>query len=271
MNARPPSERRAPAKINLGLAVGPLRPDGLHEVATILQRLDLADTISLEPAARLAVHGFPGDTLVRRALEAIGAAAGVEPSWEAQIRKLIPVAAGLGGGSSDAASALVLANGLLERPLPREGLAAIARRLGSDVPFFLEPGPQLASGNGTTLEPLELPQDYSVALLLPAGAHKPSTGSVYARFRGEAGFAERRLRLREIAAAGASADLAALPGNDLARSPHAERMCELGAFRAEVSGAGPTVYGLFAERGAAAAAAASLAGLGTTWLATPAW
>ncbi len=248
MSARAPLERLAPAKINLGLAVGPLRDDGRHEVATIMQRLDLADTITLAPAARLAVAGFEGDTLVRRALEAVAEAAGVQPAWRAEIRKRVPVAAGLGGGSSDAAAALLLGNELLERPLPHEALAAFARRLGSDVPFFLEPGPKLASGDGSTLSPLELPQDYSVVLLLPAGARKPSTSSVYARFRGAEGFAERSGRLREIAAAGARAELAALPRNDLARSPHAEAMRSRGAFRADVSGAGPVVYGLFAER-----------------------
>jgi 4-diphosphocytidyl-2-C-methyl-D-erythritol kinase len=261
----------APAKINLGLAVGPLRPDGLHELATIIQRLDLADTISLEPAAALVVEGFAADTLVRTALEALAEAAGVEPSWRACIDKRVPVAAGLGGGSSDAATALRLANGLLAEPLPPARLAGLARRLGSDVPFFLAPGPKLATGDGTTLEPVDLPQDYSVVLLLPRGEHKPSTASVYARFDGAAGFEERRARLRALAAAGSSAALAALPGNDLARSPHAARLRELGAFRAEVSGAGPALYGLFAERERARAACAELEELGSTWLAAPAW
>ena len=261
----------APAKINLGLAVGPLRPDGLHEVATIIQRLDLADTVSLEHAATLTVDGFPADTLVRGALEALARAAGVEPRWRARIVKRIPVAAGLGGGSSDAASALRLGNALLAEPLSSGRLGELARGLGSDVPFFLDPGPKLATGDGTTLEPADLPQDYSVVLLLAHGAHKPSTASVYARFEPEAGFEERRERLRALAAAGRGADLGALPGNDLAHSPYAERLRALGAFHAEVSGAGPTVYGLFVDRERARAARAALEGLGTTWLAAPAW
>src|SRR5207249_3202768 len=91
----------APAKINLALAVGPRRADGLHEVATVLQRVDLCDTIALEPASSLRVEGFPADTLVRDALQALAAAAGVEPTWSVRIGKRIPVAAGLGGGSSD--------------------------------------------------------------------------------------------------------------------------------------------------------------------------
>ncbi len=104
--------RRAPAtaKLNLALVVGPQREDGRHEVATVMQRLDLADRIALEDAPALGVEGFPEDTLVRRALESLAAAAGVDPRWRARIWKWIPVAGGLGGGSSDAATALRLAN-----------------------------------------------------------------------------------------------------------------------------------------------------------------
>ena len=95
----------APAKINLALVVGGTRPDGLHEVATILQRVDLADTISLEPASELSVEGFADDTIVRRALEAVAAAAaGAEPSWRgADRRSGSRSRAGARCGSSDAA------------------------------------------------------------------------------------------------------------------------------------------------------------------------
>src|SRR5262249_50096243 len=157
----------AHAKINLALAVGPTRPDGLHEVATILQRVELADTISLEPSETLEVAGFEGDTLVRRALEAVAAEGGVEPRWRAPIGKRIPAAGGLGGGSSDAATALELACRLLDEPPPSERLRALARTLGADVPFFLEPGPQLGLGDGAELEPVDLTRDYAVLLLLP--------------------------------------------------------------------------------------------------------
>src|SRR6266536_154047 len=118
--------RRAPAtaKLNLALVVGPRRDDGRHQITTVLQRLDLADRIAVEPAARLRVEGYPEDTLVRRALESLAAAVGVEPSWAARIWKRIPVAAGLGGGSSDAATALRLANDTLPQPLDLEALAA---------------------------------------------------------------------------------------------------------------------------------------------------
>jgi 4-diphosphocytidyl-2-C-methyl-D-erythritol kinase len=261
----------ANAKINLALAVGPVRPDGLHEVATILQRVELADTIHLEESARLQVDGFADDTLVRRALELVAAEAGVAPRWRARIEKRIPVAGGLGGGSSDAAAALELACRLLPEPPPTERLREIARSLGADVPFFLARGPQLGLGDGARLEPLELPRDYAVLLLLPTGERKPSTAEIYGRFDGAAGFEERCSRVVEIARAGTAADLAALPPNDLARSWFAERLRELGAFRADVSGAGPTVYGLFRDQSSANAAAAILAGAGECWLTRPAW
>src|SRR5262249_15573945 len=114
------------AKINLALVVGPIRPDGKHEVTTVLQRIGLADRITVDPAASLRVEGFADDSLVRRALQSLAEAAGVEPTWAAGIEKQIPVAAGLGGGSSDAAAALRLANELLDEPLDAEQLRTLA-------------------------------------------------------------------------------------------------------------------------------------------------
>jgi 4-diphosphocytidyl-2-C-methyl-D-erythritol kinase len=259
---------KAFAKINLALVVGPLRADGKHEVATVLQRVELADTLTLEAADELSVGGFDGDTIVASALTSLAAAAGVDPRWRAVIEKRIPVAAGLGGGSSDAAAALRLANGLLDRPLAEADLRGLAAALGADVPFFLADGPQLGTGDGSQLAPLGLEQGYSVVLLLPHGAVKESTGSVYARFAGEDGFAARRKRLEDALASG---DLSALPPNDLASSPLAARLSELGAFRADVSGAGPTLYGCFADRGDAERAAAALSELGRTWVTRPEW
>lgn len=262
----------APAKINLALVVGPTRPNGKHEVVTVLQRLDLSDTIELGPAYELRVEGFPADTLVRRALEALAAAARVEPRWAASIEKRIPVAAGLGGGSSDAATALRLANASLDDPVPPDELHELARALGADVPFFLEPGPQLGTGDGSTLEPVELPQDYSVLLVLPSGVEKESTAAVYARFDAAAGFDERRDEVLAIAKTATTPhDLAALPQNDLAASPLSDELRGLGAFRADVSGAGPIVYGLFDDRAAADRAGAALAPHGRFWIASPAW
>jgi 4-diphosphocytidyl-2-C-methyl-D-erythritol kinase len=255
-------EASAPAKINLALVVGELRPEGKHEVATVLQRIDLADDISLEPADEVEVRGFAEDTLVRDALSAIGATARV------RIEKRIPVGAGLGGGSSDAATALRLANELLPEPLQPRRLHEAAAALGADVPFFLAEGPQLGTGDGTDLSPVSLPSDYTVVLVLPEQGQKSSTASVYAAFTRREGFAERRAALYAALEAG---DLSALPPNDLASSPIAGELRELGAFRADVTGAGPAVYGLFAEATQAAAARKALASRGRTWLAKPAW
>ena len=240
----------APAKINLALVVGPLRADGKHEVATVVQRLELADEIALEPSSdgEISVDGFPDDKLVGAALAALGTD-GESAGWRARIDKRILVAAGLGGGSSDAATALRLANGLLPEPLDEPELHALAKQLGSDVPFFLADGPQLCTGDGSDLTPLVLPLDYTVLLALPLGVRKESTAAVYRRFderRGERGFEVRAARLREaLERVDVARDLESLPRNDLASSPLASLLEGLGAFRADVSGAGPAVYALF--------------------------
>jgi 4-diphosphocytidyl-2-C-methyl-D-erythritol kinase len=266
-------EAPAPAKINLALVVGPRRDDGKHEVVTVLQRIALGDRVSIAPAPGLDVIGFPDDTIVRLALETLAASADVEPRWLARIWKSIPVAAGLGGGSSDAATAMLLANELLPSPLPVDELAALAAGIGADIPFFLRPGPQVGTGDGSSLAPLPLPQDFWIALVLPDHAVKVGTADVYRRFderEGATGFADRRAALLEsLTAVVAARDLGALPANDLASSPLAADLLEHGAFRADVSGAGPTVYGLFSQRRDAEAAARAFRTVGRTWVTTP--
>jgi 4-diphosphocytidyl-2-C-methyl-D-erythritol kinase len=261
----------APAKINLALVVGPRRADGKHELVTVFQRVDLGDRIRVEPAAETTVEGFPEDTIVRGALDSLDAPHG----WRVHIEKKIPLAAGLGGGSSDAATALRLGNAQLAAPRSDQELHELAARTGADVPFFLYDGPQVGTGDGTTLEPLELPQDFVVLLLLPKDAAKPSTASVYQAFDergGEAGFDERVAALRDsLARIRRPRDLAALPPNDLAHSPLAAELRAHGAFRADVSGAGPVVYGLFHHTLDARRAARELRRLGRRWVTIPAW
>ncbi len=244
-------------------------------MATILQRLALADRVSLRPAPESSVSGFDDDTLVRRALEDLARATRHAGGWRVELEKRIPIASGLGGGSSDAATALRLANPTLARPLGAAELHALAADLGADVPFFLSPGPQLALGDGTRLSPLDLPQDYWVVLVLPHDERKQSTGAVYERFDardGAVGYGERRAELdRALAGVRRARSLATLPANDLASSPLALELRSRGAFRADVNGAGPTVYGLFLHRTHAEAARRSLAGRGRTWLTVPAW
>ena len=265
----------APAKLNLALVVGPRGPDGKHELTTVLQRIDLADRVAVAPADRLRIDGFRDETLVADALRRLARAAGAEGAWRVALAKRIPVAAGLGGGSSDAATALRLANETLAVPLSIEALHEVAASVGADVPFFLRPGPQLGEADGTRLAPLELPQDFWVVVLLPRDAKKASTGTVYDAFDardGASGYDGRRGALVEaLAAVRRPRDLAALPPNDLASSPLADALREAGAFRADVSGAGPAVYGLFTRRADAGAAARAFRRNGRTWVTVPAW
>jgi 4-diphosphocytidyl-2-C-methyl-D-erythritol kinase len=269
------SQGLAPAKLNLALVVGAKRGEGLHEVTTVLQRLDLADELSVEPAPALAVSGFADDTLVTAALAALAGESGVDPCFAARILKRIPVAAGLGGGSSDAATALRLANDLLPGPLGSDRLRSLGGSLGSDVPFFLEAGPQLGEGDGRDLSALDLPQSYRVVLVLPHGERKRATADVYATFDergGEAGYDERRAALlQSLTEVSEPRDLAALPPNDLAGSPLAAELRALGAFRADVTGAGPVVYGLFEDPAEAGVAARRLRTRGRVWETAPAW
>lgn len=266
---------KAHAKINLALVVGALRLDGKHEVLTVMQRLDLADVVAVESAPSTTVDGFAEDSLVRDALTALAARASPSFAWRATITKRIPVAAGLGGGSSDAATALRLANATLPQPLPMADLQALAADLGADVPFFLAEGPQLGSGDGSEVTPLALPQEYTVVLVVPHDVRKASTAAVYTQFGerdGAHGFDDRRAALlATLTDISDTRDLARLPPNDLASSPLAGQLVRLGALRADVSGAGPTVYGVFHDPAAATIAARELGDAGTTIVAAPAW
>jgi 4-diphosphocytidyl-2-C-methyl-D-erythritol kinase len=147
------------------------------------------------------------------------------------------------------------------------------------VPFFLEPGPKLAEGAGESLTPLDLPQDFWVLVALPRGAAKLSTGEVYTRFDelgGGPGLAERKAALLDaIDTVRRPRDLATLPANDLAEAaggaPLAGELRAAGAFRADLSGAGPAVYGLFHRREHARSAARTLGRHARTWVVAPVW
>lgn len=262
----------AAAKINLALVVGPRRDDGLHELVTVYQRVALADRLTVARSPEVRVAGFAGDTLVRGALELLAAGNG---GFSARVEKRIPVATGLGGGSSDAATALRLANALRDDPVDEARLHALACELGADVPFFLENGPQLGTGNGTELEPLDLPQDYWVVLVVPTDSRKRATADIYAAFDARGGAEGYDKRGAALVAAlervRRPRDLAALPPNDLASSPLADELKGLGAFRADVTGAGPAVYGLFLHGEQARRAQKQMSSRGRTWLTAPAW
>lgn len=154
---------RPSAKINLTLLVGPVRPDGFHDVRTLLQSIAIFDTVTVSARPgpfRLMTRspGVPADrtNLIWRAAESLWRAMGRdgEPrDVHVRLDKQIPVAAGLGGGSADAAAALVGLNEAWQARLPRKELAAIGAKLGADVPFFFHGGTALGLGRGDELFP----------------------------------------------------------------------------------------------------------------------
>ena len=251
----------APAKINLCLLIGPTRADGRHELLSVMQSISLRDELEMRDAERDEVicPGVEGPNLAERALAAFRAATGWDgPGQRIEIRKRIPVAAGLGGGSADAAAALRLAcrrSGLGDRGL----LLELAAALGADVAGQIAPGRVLARGAGELVEELPDPEPFGV-LVLPSAAQL-STAAVYAQadqLGGLRGAAELE-RLDALAATGV---------NDLARAARSlepsiddalAAAAAAGARPAMVCGSGPTVIGLFEEPAAAVRAAERLA------------
>ncbi len=259
----------APAKLNLCLYLGPRREDGLHELRSLFEPLALGDLFEVSEAERDEVlcPAVEGENLAARALVALREAGWDGPPLRIEIEKRIPVAAGLGGGSADAAAVLRLAAGEVA------DLEEIAAGLGADVPSQLTPALALVGGAGEQVERLPEPAPHAV-VLLPGGGGL-STAEVFAEAdRLGLGRKAEELealaeRLRAVAGAGAS-PLAypELLVNDLepaARSLRPEIGAALealrgaGAAHAALTGSGPTAFGLFADLGAAHAAAESLA------------
>jgi 4-diphosphocytidyl-2-C-methyl-D-erythritol kinase len=178
----------ARAKVNLGLEILGRRPNGFHDVMTILQEIDLADRLTFVDAAELTLESnLPAladdpDNLVLRAARRLQVAAGVRRGAEIHLDKLIPIAAGLGGGSSDAAATLIALNRLWEIGMSHAELLDVAREIGTDVAFFLAGGTQLATGLGDQLEPLPRPLLWVV--LIPGFSSVPDkTRRLYAALR----------------------------------------------------------------------------------------
>ncbi len=160
----------APAKINLYLKVLYKRPDGFHEIDTVMQVVSLSDRLTFHPNPRIRVltkgHPIPQeDNLVTKALRLLQQYTGVKKGIRVVIDKKIPVAAGLGGGSSDAATALLGACRLWQVPLSKSELAFLGSQIGSDVPFFFTSGQARAGGRGEKLLEISLPTDYSILLV----------------------------------------------------------------------------------------------------------
>jgi 4-diphosphocytidyl-2-C-methyl-D-erythritol kinase len=258
----------APAKLNLCLYLGPAREDGLHEIRSLFEPLSLADGIEITHAERDTVEcpGVEGEDLSAAALAALREHGWAAPPLKLRVEKRIPIAAGLGGGSADAAAVLRLAEGEVD------GLARLARGLGADVFSQLHPAFALVSGSGDVVEPLPAPAEHAFVLVPePQGL---STGEVYAEAdrlglaRDRAELEQLSERVRGAAATGASPlDYGELLVNDLQDAaiglrPEIEASLEAlrgaGAARALISGSGPTSFGLFADRERAEAAATKL-------------
>lgn len=278
----------APAKVNLSLLVGPLRPDGYHELLSVFTPIDLRDelefSLTLGPASdrpgriNIVCPEVGGQkNLVVRALRAVEQAAGRSIGGDVRIRKDIPVGAGLGGGSADAAVALRAAASLLEEEgnvrLGDEAVHRLARSLGADVPFFLERRPAIGRGIGDRLERVALPP---LDLVLLLSERHLATPVVYAAFdrrvspEPEEAFSARSAHVesewRRLSAAwgGGRASqvesahaVSALLQNDLEAVSFwlmpelvdAKRaIMEEGGLGALMSGSGPTLFGICASR-----------------------
>ena len=246
----------AAAKVNLVLEVLGKRPDGYHEIATIMQAVDLADRLVLEDADALALSAdgpVPADStnLALRAAAALREAAGVASGVRITLDKRIPVAAGLGGGSADAAAVLVGLNRLWGLRWPRARLAEVAASLGSDVPFFLLGGAALATGRGERVEPVAAGAWALVLVNPPFGV---PTAEVYSRVSPELWSDGSRVRgMVEALRQRRPARIAASLYNGLEPAvapihPEIERMkaalVAAGALGAAMSGSGPSVFGV---------------------------
>lgn len=277
---------QAPAKLNLCLYLGPRRGDGLHELCSLFEPLALADSLTVEEGERdevlcPGVAGDPAANLAARALAALREAGWAGPPLRIEVEKRIPVAAGLGGGSADAAAVLRLAlDDSAAQTTDKSStpdLVAIAARLGADVPSQLVPALALVAGAGERVERLPDPAPHA-AVLLPGGGGL-STAAVFAEAdrlglgRDAEALEQIGARLRTAAGAGASPfEYAELLVNDLeppARSLRPDIGEALDALRALgpageggplvfMSGSGPTVVGLFRDLGEAERAAARL-------------
>ena len=259
----------ARAKINLHLAVGRRRDDGYHELSSVMQSVDLADTVVVRPAsgapngisvAFARGPGFVGDLpappdLVERALEMYATEVEGAPRLAAEVTKSIPLASGLAGGSADAAAALLGADTAGGGQMTRDHLEAMGRRLGSDVAFCLRGGTALAQGTGNLVTPMACP--HRLWWVLGISDFPLSTAEVYEHFDeispAPPGRPERPVQLARALVGGHPRVIAKALRNDLepaafdlapGLSGRKQAMRAVGAIGAVLSGSGPTIAGL---------------------------
>ena len=263
-----PNELRAPAKLNLGLYLGPARPDGLHELASIFEPLSLHDRITVNEAERDEVicPGIAGRNLAAEALRLLRSEGWNSPPLRIEIEKRIPVQAGLGGGSADAAAVLRLALGEVA------DLAGLAIMIGADVPSQIDSKPCLVEGVGQKLSSLPPLAEHWIVLL--TFAEGLSTAEVFAEAdRQGLGRAQEEIneisgKLWAVASNGVSPlEFPALLINDLEPAAVSlkpeigaarQRVEAAGAGLVAISGSGPTVFGIFPDRESAEAGAGEI-------------
>jgi len=261
----------SPAKINLHLEVLEKRPDGYHEIQTLMQRVDLCDEVEIHPGGRgirLLSEGEAvpqgEENLACRAARLFCRETGIPEDLEIRIWKRIPVAAGLGGGSSNAAAALTALNDLFRTGLSASALMGLGAVLGADIPFFIFQKPALARGKGERLSPVGIPEGLGFLLLVPP--FRISTPWSYETFDRLTGG-----KRKEGTPLGGSyptlADFVPVLKNDLeipalSRYPEIGRMKEellrCGARGALMSGSGPVTFGLFPSKAEAEEASKKL-------------
>lgn len=263
----PAVEERAFAKLNLILHVGRPRVDGLHPLGSVVASIDLHDGVRVEAAEVDGVDcaGIDGPNLAAAAVATFRRRVPELPPLRVRIDKRIPVAAGLGGGSADAAAVLRAANRIAGDPLDVAALRELGAELGSDVPSQVDPRHALVSGVGEVVEPVELPE--FGALLVPQNPGL-STADVYAEFD-RIGGGRREVDLAALRSLTREMTLLPVLGNDLQPAALALRpelgsvlgsLRGAGALGALVTGSGPTCFALFESRAAAEAAAARFEG-----------
>lgn len=270
----------APAKLNLYLHVTGRRPDGYHELDSLIAFADVHDTVIAEPAGELALTvagpfaadlADEPDNLVLRAARALAGAAGSERGAALTLIKRLPVASGIGGGSSDAAAAMRALKDLWRLDLPAEALDELALALGADVPMCLAGVAAQIGGIGEVIDPVPALPAAGLVLVNPLRA--VATPAV---FRARAGGFSRRMALAgPFADAAALAAALAATANDLALAarrilPELDAVIDAletapGALLARMSGSGATCFALFASAAAAAAAAHSIAAAHPDW------
>ena len=261
-DAGPGLRTLAYAKINLTLEILGRRSDGFHEIISVTQLVSLADRVEVMPSESLAVQMQSAivveeDNLARRAALALAAETEERPRGIIRIAKQIPVAAGLGGGSSDAAATLRLLDRLWHTRLGHRRLAEIAAELGSDIPLFLGGGLSLIQGRGEIVQALEPAPSFGVLLIYPGGAPPDKTRALYGAL-GPADFGDgsATVALRDWLRAGRPiSDAPLVNGFDAAADRlypgFAELRTEISTAIGQpvhLSGAGPTLFALFDRR-----------------------